>query len=181
MDAGGEGVGDEGGLNAAQRSLDGTIDLAQLDLPAHLRDLQRRLDEAKRAADATAQALLELTEKRGTKTGHSQRDQETATATYDKAPRINQGNRVEHDIDGLNRILRACPEFTGGENVAAPARDQKDVRNEIGLVKFPPTLLIAGAIQVAIDGCNIAVDSAYFGFLLRRSPDFLARLQSSHF
>jgi len=36
MDAGGEGVGDEGGLNAAQRSLDGTIDLAQLDLPAHL-------------------------------------------------------------------------------------------------------------------------------------------------
>ena len=49
-------------------------------------------------------------------------------------------------------------------DVAAPARDPEDVFNEIGLVKFPPTLLIAGAIQVAIDKRNIAVDSAYLGF-----------------
>lgn len=36
--------------------------------------------------------------------------------------------RVEHDIDDLNRILRACPEFTGGEKyrfVATPALAHK--------------------------------------------------------
>lgn len=242
-------------LHTAQRSLDGTIDPAQLDLPTHLRDLQRRVDDAKRAADVAARALLELTEKRGTKTGilnetsNSLRgakdrllklqaeyeasladidyDAATATATYDKALHINQNEgpataliqldneiktanarivnaeatakadfssfinemsinlveersdwrkaalwvkshirkltestlieheseaaqareaanqsfradvayrmreaikRVEHDIDDLNRILRACPDFTGGEKyrfVANPALTHK--------------------------------------------------------
>lgn len=49
-------------------------------------------------------------------------------------------------------------------DVAVPARDPEDVFNEIGLVKFPPTLLIAGAIRVAIGEHNVAVDSAYLGF-----------------
>jgi hypothetical protein len=64
--------------------------------------------------------------------------------------------RIEH--------LAAIIDVLVQGDVAAPARDPEDVFNEIGLVKFPPTLLIAGAIQVAIDGRNIAVDSAYLGF-----------------
>lgn len=38
--------------------------------------------------------------------------------------------RVEHDIDDLNHILKACPEFTGGEKykfVAVPASAHKDL------------------------------------------------------
>ena len=71
--------------------------------------------------------------------------------------------RLTGDSKRIEQLAAIIDILVQGD-VAAPARDPEDVFNEIGLVKFPPTLLIAGAIQVAIDGRNIAVDSAYLGF-----------------
>ena len=286
-------------LHTAQRSLEGTIDPAQMDLPVHLRDLQRRVDEAKHAADEASRTLLELTEKRGTKTGVLNEtrtnlgdaqdrllklqadydasikdidyDAETATGTYDKAVRINQDEgpaaaliyldnevktangrivtaeaaakadfstfinemsinlvdersdwrkaavwvkshirkltastlveyeheaaqareaanqsfradvayrmreaikRVEHDIDDLNRILRACPEFTGGEKyrfVANPALAHKSLYDLIQSSAFleagsSPLFEAADDVQkklvAFLEACETGVDKA---------------------
>jgi hypothetical protein len=49
-------------------------------------------------------------------------------------------------------------------DVAAPVRDPEDVFNELGLVKFPPTLLISGALQVRVGAQRIPVDAPYLGF-----------------
>lgn len=286
-------------LHVAQRSLDGTVDPAQLDLPAHLRDLQRRVDEADRAAKAAEQALRELSEERGTKTGvlngtrtslqaaqsmlsklqadydasitDVDYDVETAAATYDKALRINEGEgpaaaviyldsevknanvrivnaeaaakadfsafinemsislveersdwrkaaawvkshigkltastlvqyeqeasqareaanqsfradvayrmreaikRVEHDIDDLNRILRSCPEFTGGEKyrfVATPALAHKPLYDLIQSSAFletgsSPLFEAADDVQkklvAFLEACETGLDKA---------------------
>lgn len=242
-------------LRDAQRSLDGSPDPATIDLPSHLVELKRRVDEAKREADNIDRELPELTEARGTKRGALKEtqtnlgkaqgdladlqtrygvatenvdyDTEAAASAYDKAGEIDSAEgpaaaltflenearranerilrsesdakaefktfinemsinlvdergdwrkaavwvknhiqkltastlveyeqeaeaareaanqsfradvayrmreaikRVEHDIDDLNRILRACPEFTGGEKyrfVATPALAHK--------------------------------------------------------
>ena len=71
--------------------------------------------------------------------------------------------RLTGDSKRIEQLAAFIDVLVQGD-VAAPARDPEDVFNEIGLVKFPPTLLIAGAIQVAIDGRTIAVDTAYLGF-----------------
>lgn len=242
-------------LQEAKRSLDDAPDPTTIDLPGHLVELKRRIDDAKRAADDAERDLRELSEARGTKRGaldatltdlHKAQsdltdlqtrygastedidyDVEAAKTSYDKAcefasaegpvaaltfleteakranDRIvklesdakaefsafinelsinlveergdwrkaatwvrnhvqkltastlveyeqeakaareaaNQSfradvayrmreaiKRVEHDIDDLNRILRGCPEFTGGEKyrfVATPALAHK--------------------------------------------------------
>jgi chromosome segregation protein len=242
-------------LQDAHRSLDGTPDPTTIDLPSHLVELKRRLDDAKRAADDFERDLRKLSEELGTKRGaleatrtdlgKAQRDLtdlqtryaaaardvdydvEAATNAYDKAREVDSAEgpvaalmfletetkrandrivrsesdakadfaafinemsinlveersdwrkaaawvrnhiqkltastlveyeqeakaareaanqsfradvayrmreaikRVEHDIDDLNRILRGCPEFTGGEKyrfVAAPALAHK--------------------------------------------------------
>ncbi|MCC7535804.1 MAG: DUF2399 domain-containing protein, partial [Deltaproteobacteria bacterium] len=48
--------------------------------------------------------------------------------------------------------------------VAAPVRDPEDVFNELGLVKFPPTLLISGALQVRVGAQHVPIDAPYLGF-----------------
>ncbi len=286
-------------LLAAQRSLDGTVDPAQLDLPVHLREMKLRVDEAKRAADDASRTLLELTEKRGTRTGALKEtkaslegakagllklqadydasiadidyDVEAASANYNNAVRINQDEgpaaaliyldnevktangrivtaeaaakadfsafinemsinlvdersdwrkaatwvkshvrkltasmlvdyekeaalareaanqsfradvayrmreaikRVEHDIDDLNRILRACPEFTGGEKyrfVATPALAHKSLYDLIQSSAFlesgsSPLFEAADDVQrklvAFLEACETGVDKA---------------------
>lgn len=71
--------------------------------------------------------------------------------------------RLTGDSKRIEQLVSLIDVLVQGD-VAAPARDPEEVFNEIGLVKFPPTLLIAGAIQVAIDGRTIAVDTTYLGF-----------------
>jgi hypothetical protein len=71
--------------------------------------------------------------------------------------------RLTSDSKRIEQLSALIDVLIQGD-VAVPARDAEDVFNEIGLVKFPPTLLIAGAIQVAIGEHNVAVDSAYLGF-----------------
>lgn len=71
--------------------------------------------------------------------------------------------RLTGDSKRIEQLAAFIDVLVQGD-VAAPARDPEEVFNEIGLVKFPPTLLIAGAIQVVIDGRTIAVDTAYLGF-----------------
>lgn len=48
--------------------------------------------------------------------------------------------------------------------VAAPVRDPEDVFNELGLVKFPPTFLISGALQVRVGDQHVPIDAPYLGF-----------------
>ena len=48
--------------------------------------------------------------------------------------------------------------------VAAPVRDPEDVFNELGLVKFPPTFLISGALQVCVGDQHVPIDAPYLGF-----------------
>lgn len=48
--------------------------------------------------------------------------------------------------------------------VAAPVRDPEDVFNELGLVKFPPTFLISGALQVRVGDQHVQIDAPYLGF-----------------
>jgi hypothetical protein len=48
--------------------------------------------------------------------------------------------------------------------VAAPVRDPEDVFNELGLVKFPPTVLISGALQVRVGAQHVQIDAPYLGF-----------------
>lgn len=286
-------------MRTAQRSLEGTIDPAQIDLPSHLRDLQQRVNKAKLAADEATRMLIELGEQKGIKTttfnvtksnladaqarlsklqaeyAASIADidyvAETATATYDKAMRINQSEgpatalihldneaktanarivnaeaaakadfsefinemsinlveersdwrkavlwvkshirkltastlieyeneaaqareaanqsfradvayrmreaikRVEHDIEDLNRILRACPEFTGGEKyrfVANPALAHKPLYDLIQSSAFleagsSPLFEAADDVQkklvAFLEACETGVDRA---------------------
>lgn len=51
-------------------------------------------------------------------------------------------------------------------DVSAPMRDAEDVFNEIGLVKYPPTLLIAGnlAVELANQNDHVNVAFPYLGF-----------------
>ncbi len=53
--------------------------------------------------------------------------------------------RLTGDSKRIEQLAAIIDVLVQGD-VAAPARDPEDVFNEIGLVKFPPTLLIAGAI-----------------------------------
>lgn len=286
-------------MRTAKRSLEGTIDPAQIDLPSHLRDLQQRVNKAKLAADEATRMLIELGEQKGIKTttfnvtksnladaqarlsklqaeyAASIADidyvAETATATYDKAMRINQSEgpatalihldneaktanarivnaeaaakadfsefinemsinlveersdwrkavlwvkshirkltastlieyeneaaqareaanqsfradvayrmreaikRVEHDIEDLNRILRACPEFTGGEKyrfVANPALAHKPLYDLIQSSAFleagsSPLFEAADDVQkklvAFLEACETGVDRA---------------------
>lgn len=71
--------------------------------------------------------------------------------------------RLTGDSKRIEQLAAFIDVLVQGD-AAATARDPEEIFNEIGLVKFPPTLLIAGAIQVVIDGRNIAVDTAYLGF-----------------
>lgn len=71
--------------------------------------------------------------------------------------------RLTGDSKRIEQLAPIIDVLVQGD-VAAPARDLEDVFNEIGLVKFPPTFLVAGAIQVEIDGRTIAVDTVYLGF-----------------
>jgi hypothetical protein len=48
--------------------------------------------------------------------------------------------------------------------VAAPIRDPEDVFNELGLVKFPPTMLISGALQARVGAQDVLIDAPYLGF-----------------
>lgn len=286
-------------MHTAQRSLEGTIDPAQIDLPSHLRDLQQRVNKAKLAADEATRMLIELGEQRGIQTttfnvtksnladaqarlsklqaeyaasiADIDYDAETATATYDKAMRINQSEgpataliqldnevktanarivnaeaaakadfsefinemsinlveersdwrkaalwvkshirkltastlieyeneaaqareaanqsfradvayrmreaikRVEHDIEDLNRILRACPEFTGGEKyrfVANPALAHKPLYDLIQSSAFleagsSPLFEAADDVQkkliAFLEACETGADKA---------------------
>lgn len=49
-------------------------------------------------------------------------------------------------------------------NIEAPVREAEDVFNEIGLVKFPPTLLIAGELSAEIGQRRVKVEPPYLGF-----------------
>jgi chromosome segregation protein len=286
-------------LRIAQQSLDDTIDPAELDMPEHLRELQRRADEAEGAIKVMDQAVRELTEKRGTKTGalHATKanlqagqarllslrteyeaatidvdyDAETARTSYDKVLRISHSEgpaaaliyldrefkgadarivnaeaaaraefaafinemsislveergdwrkaaawvqthvaklmastlvqyeseaaqareaanqsfradvafrmreaikRVEHDIDDLNRILRACPEFTGGEKyrfVATPSVAHKPLYDLIQSSAFVeagtlPLFEAADDVQkklvAFLEACETGLDKA---------------------
>ncbi|MCA3000632.1 MAG: hypothetical protein ING68_03940 [Rhodocyclaceae bacterium] len=99
-------------------------------------------------------------------------------SVWDEAVRIvehcSSQNRVEMPVRRLSaqfsgdskRIERLAPiiDVLVQGDVAAPSRDPEDVFNEIGLVKFPPTLLIAGAVEVTADGRMVSVESGYLGF-----------------
>lgn len=54
--------------------------------------------------------------------------------------------------------------FASSGSGGCPVRDPEDVFNELGLVKFPPTLLISGALQVLVGAQRIPVDAPYLGF-----------------
>ena len=80
--------------------------------------------------------------------------------------------RVEHDIDDLNRILRACPEFTGGEKyrfVATPALAHKSLYELIQSSAFveassSPLFEAGDDVQKKLVGfleaCEIGADKA---------------------
>jgi len=49
-------------------------------------------------------------------------------------------------------------------DIESPAREAEEVFNEIGLVKFPPTLLIAGDLSAEIGQRRVKVEPPYLGF-----------------
>jgi uncharacterized protein YPO0396 len=80
--------------------------------------------------------------------------------------------RVEHDIDDLNRILRSCPEFTGGEKyrfVATPALAHKPLYDLIQSSAFletgsSPLFEAADDVQkklvAFLEACETGLDKA---------------------
>ncbi len=63
-------------------------------------------------------------------------------------------------IESLSSIIDAISQ----NDLAAPSRPQEEVFSEVGLVKFPPTFLIAGDIEVLYDGVTASVLAPYLGF-----------------
>lgn len=63
-------------------------------------------------------------------------------------------------IEGLCPIIDALVR----SDIASPTREAEDVFNEIGLVKFPPTLLIAGDLSANVGLRRVIVEPPYLGF-----------------
>lgn len=63
-------------------------------------------------------------------------------------------------IEGLWPIIDALVQA----NIESSVREAEDVFNEIGLVKFPPTLLIAGDLSAEIGQRRVKVEPPYLGF-----------------
>lgn len=85
------------------------------------------------------------------------------SSTKDDIPVRRLSASMMHDskrIESLYSVIDALWQ----NNLAVPHRSQDEVFSEIGLVKFPPTFLIAGNVEVNYGGTVLPVIIPYLGF-----------------
>lgn len=98
-----------------------------------------------------------------------------------------------HRLDDTKRIekLSSLIDAVLQSDLSTPVRDQDEIFSELGLIKYPQTVLISGCIDVLIDGMVVQMPRPYLGlpplsvmeFVLRARPSFvltIENLQSFH-
>lgn len=98
-----------------------------------------------------------------------------------------------HRLDDTKRIekLSSLIDAVLQSDLSTPVRDQDEIFSELGLIKYPQTVLISGCIDVLIDGITVQMPRPYLGlpplsvtdFVLRARPLFvltIENLQSFH-
>lgn len=98
-----------------------------------------------------------------------------------------------HRLDDTKRIekLSSLIDAVLQSDLSTPVRDQEEIFSELGLIKYPQTVLISGCIDVVIDGITVQIPRPYLGlpplsvtdFLLHAQPAFvltIENLQSFH-
>lgn len=70
-----------------------------------------------------------------------------------------------HQLDETKRIekLASIIDAVLQTDLSAPIRDQEEVFAELGLIKYPQTVLMSGAIDVVICGQTISISRPYLG------------------
>lgn len=98
-----------------------------------------------------------------------------------------------HQLDDTKRIerLSSLIDAVMQSDLSTPVREQEEIFSELGLIKYPQTVLISGCIDVLIDGMVVQMPRPYLGlpplsvteFVLRARPSFvltIENLQSFH-
>ncbi len=98
-----------------------------------------------------------------------------------------------HRLDDTKRIekLSSLIDAVLQSDLSTPVREQDEVFSELGLIKYPQTVLLSGAIDTVIDGMTVHMPRPYLGlpplsvsaFLPRARPSFvltIENLQSFH-
>lgn len=99
------------------------------------------------------------------------------------ARQLDDTKRIEKLSSLIDAVLQS--------DLSTPVRDQDEIFSELGLIKYPQTVLISGCIDVVIDGITVQMPRPYLGlpplsvmaFVPRARPSFvltIENLQSFH-
>lgn len=82
-----------------------------------------------------------------------------------------------HRLDDTKRIekLSSLIDAVLQSDLSTPVRDQDEIFSELGLIKYPQTVLISGCIDVVIDGLTIQMPRPYLGLPPLAVTDFVPR------
>lgn len=86
-----------------------------------------------------------------------------------------------HRLDDTKRIekLSSLIDAVLQSDLSTPVRDQDEILSELGLIKYPQTVLISGCIDVVIDGITVQMPRPYLGLPPLSVIDFVPRAQPS--
>lgn len=80
-----------------------------------------------------------------------------------------------HRLDDTKRIekLSSLIDAVLQSDLSTPVRDQDEIFSELGLIKYPQTVLISGCIDVVIDGITVPMPRPYLGLPPLSVTDFV--------
>lgn len=86
-----------------------------------------------------------------------------------------------HKLDDTKRIekLSSLIDAVLQSDLSAPIREQEEVLSELGLIKYPQTVLISGHIDVVIDAMTVRVPRPYLGLPPLSVSEFTPRTRVS--